>query len=179
MNLANSQQLRETLRELLEPTVQRLGYRISAIELLNDPRGGVVRLFIDADGGVGIADCAKTSRELSPILDVADPIAGAYHLEVSSPGFDRLLELPEDFARFAGFHVKIRLHPGEGRRRYSGILQGIDGGMDGEMVKVKVDDEVHLLPRDRISQARLHPTPDEYERLREVSTALGSTGEEE
>ncbi|MEL6349026.1 MAG: ribosome maturation factor RimP [Myxococcota bacterium] len=174
MNLNNPRALKQTLRELLEPTIHRLGYRLSAIELLNDARGGVVRLFIDADGGVGIADCARTSRELSPVLDVADPIQGAYHLEVSSPGFDRLIELPEDFVRFSGFSAKIRLLPGEGRRRYSGTLLGVAG--DGALVKIKVDGETHLLLRDRIGQARLNPTADEYERLRDVS--LGRTGEE-
>ena len=99
--------LRSTLRTLLASTVERLGYWISAIELANDHRGLIVRLFIDGPGGVGIADCAKVTREISPLLDVEDPIPDNYNLEVSSPGIDRLIERPEDFVRFAGFRAKV------------------------------------------------------------------------
>lgn len=164
--------LRARLRALLEPTVERLGYRISALEQGTDPRGGMVlRIFLDADNGVGIRDCAIVSREISPLLDVDDPIEGTYNLEVSSPGFDRIIELQQDFVRFAGFRIKIRLMASvEGQRRYTGILIGAND----ETVEVEVDGVHHVLAMDAIAVARLSPTPDQYDRLREVS--LGQAG---
>lgn len=165
--------LRARLRALLDPTVERLGYRISALEQGTDPRGGtVIRVFIDTDSGVGIHDLTTVSREISPLLDVDDPIGGAYNLEVSSPGFDRLIELEHDFNRFAGFRIKVRLHASiEGQRRYTGILVGVTDGH----VEMDVDGTRQTLAMDTIATARLSPTPEQYERLRDVS--LGHTGD--
>jgi ribosome maturation factor RimP len=165
--------LRDTLRALLGPTVERLGYRISGLDQGTDTRGGMVlRVFVDADSGVGIHDCAVVSREISPILDVADPIVTAYRLEVSSPGFDRIIDLEEDFNRFAGFRIKVKLHAYiEGQRRYTGTLIGAGEGA----VEVEGDGVRHQLPMADIAIARLSPTPDQYDRLRDVS--LGRTGD--
>jgi len=159
--------LRNKLRALLEPTVQRLGFRISAFEQGTDTRGGmVVRIFVDSDRGIGIDDLTRVSREISPVLDVDDPISEAYNLEVSSPGFDRILELEQDFNRFAGFRAKIRLAASvEGQRRYTGTLIGAEGGV----VEVEVDGVRHKLVAETIALARLSPTPDQYDRLRDVS----------
>ena len=168
--------LRSTLRTLLASTVERLGYWISAIELANDHRGLIVRLFIDGPGGVGIADCAKVTREISPLLDVEDPIPDNYNLEVSSPGIDRLIERPEDFVRFAGFRAKVKLQDGDetGRKRFSGDLAGLDEADDGFFL-LKAGEALHRLSRADVVTVRLNPSPEDYDRLREI--ALKPEGE--
>lgn len=181
MDLTNSLETRRTLRALMEPTIERLGYWLSAVEVGPDPRGTpTVRLFIDGNGGVGIADCARVSRAVSPLLDASDPIASAYNLEVSSPGFDRLLERYEDFVRFAGLPVKVLMAASPdseagARRRYVGTLQGME---DGQVV-VLVEGQVYSLPLGEIVRARLAPTPDDYDRLRVAALGAAPTGERE
>jgi len=172
--------LHSALHNIMTPTITRLGYWVSAIELANDPRGLIVRLYIDGPGGVGIADCAKVSRELSPLLDVEDPIPDNYNLEVSSPGIDRLIERPEDFIRFAGFRAKVRLHDALAedsesgspkRKRYSGEL----AGLEGDMFLLKSGETLHRLPLADVATVRLNPSPEDYDRLRDV--ALKPEGE--
>lgn len=164
--------LHSSLQEVLSPTVERLGYWVSAIELANDPRGLIVRLYIDGPGGVGIADCARVSRELSPVLDVEDPIPDNYNLEVSSPGIDRLIERPEDFVRFSGFRAKVRLQESvEGRRRYSGDL----AGLDGTEFLLQSGETTHRIALADVATVRLNPSPEDYDRLRDV--ALKPEGE--
>ena len=164
--------LHSTFREVVSPTVERLGYWVSAIEMATDPRGLIVRLYIDGPGGVGIADCAQVTRELSPVLDVEDPIPDNYNLEVSSPGIDRLIERPEDFIRFAGFRAKVRLQEGiEGRRRYSGDLAGLDGA---EFL-LQSGETTHRISLADVATVRLNPSPEDYDRLRDV--ALRPEGE--
>jgi ribosome maturation factor RimP len=134
--------LRERLLSLLEPLVARLGFELVELEYASGQRRGVLRLFIDAAQGVGLEDCERVSREVSALLDVEDPIAGAYTLEVSSPGFDRVLRTPAHFGRFVGSRVFVELkEPREGRRRYTGQLvsvgsDGIELAVDREQVKV-------------------------------------------
>src|SRR3546814_5133502 len=80
------------------------------------------------DGGVTVDDCADVSRAVSAVLDVEDPIAGAYRLEVSSPGLDRPLMKPADFERFKGFAAKVELgRPPDGRTRFQGRIVGMAG----------------------------------------------------
>jgi len=100
----------------------------------------VVRLFIDRPEGVGVDDCERVSREVAALLDVEDPIPTAYTLEVSSPGFDRILRTPAHFERFAGSRVFVELKvPREGRRRYTGTLQAVnDSGIELEVDRQKV-----------------------------------------
>ena len=85
MHIEQQRTLRAILREVLSPSAEALGLYISGIEFTQDERGPMVRIYIDGDNGVGIADCAKLTREFDPILDVEDPLPEAYTLEVSSP----------------------------------------------------------------------------------------------
>lgn len=145
----------EELARLLEPTVERMGYEISDLELRLGGRDGVVRVFIDHPGGVGLADCEAVSRQLSALLDVEDPLPGHYVLEVSSPGLDRKLTKPAHFRRFVGEDVRVRLRaPLEGRRNFRGTLKAVE---DGD-IAVEVDGEVHRLSMAAIESARLVPS---------------------
>jgi ribosome maturation factor RimP len=138
------------LAALLEKTVGALGYELVDLELAN--RGRLMRIFIDKAGGVDVEDCAAVSNQLTRLLVVEG--VDYDRLEVSSPGLDRPLKRPQDFARFVGerAQVKVRL-PLNGRRRFVGKLQnvgevGIELDVDGELVSIAFSD---------IDKARLVP----------------------
>lgn len=134
------------ISNLLSPTVQALGLELLGVEYLPAPGGALLRLYIDipqdAVGDaesprmVGIEDCESVSREVSAQLDVEDPISSHYTLEVSSPGVDRPLFTPAQFARFLGEQAKIALKlPQDGRRK----LQGRIVAVEGERIEVELD----------------------------------------
>ncbi len=144
--------LRERLIALIEPLTGRLGYELVDLEHSAGRGSAVVRLYIDQAQGVGIEDCERVSREVSALLDVEDPIPTAYTLEVSSPGFDRVLRTPGHFARFVGARVFLELRaPREGRRRYTGTLLGADASG----VELEVDGTRVAVPYEEMAKARL------------------------
>ncbi|WP_345294943.1 ribosome maturation factor RimP [Luteimonas vadosa] len=147
---------------LLAPTVESLGLELLGAEYLPAPGGAVLRLYIDRPGsdaasegqGVGIEDCEAVSREVSAQLDVEDPISGNYTLEVSSPGVDRLLFTPAQFARFLGERAKVGLKlPQDGRRK----LQGRIDAVDGQDITFDVDGTPFVVAFENIDKARLVP----------------------
>jgi ribosome maturation factor RimP len=106
------------------------------------------------EGGIGIDDCERVSRAVSALLDVEDPIATAYTLEVSSPGSDRVLRLKPHFERFAGSRVHVELKvPRDGRKRYTGMLKSVS---DTD-IELEVDRQAVRVPFDEIEKARLAP----------------------
>ena len=144
----------DELLKLLEPTIERLGYELSDLEVKLGGKHGVLRVFIDKPDGIGLDDCEQVSQAVSAILDVEDPLPGHYDLEVSSPGLDRKLTKIEHFQRFAGETVKVQMRlPIEGRRRFRGTLVS----SDDENIVVEVDGESHSLPLKTIDTARLVP----------------------
>src|SRR5882762_4277283 len=119
--------LRERLIALIEPVLVQLGYELVELEYAAGRSQAVVRIFIDKPDGITVEDCERVSREVAALLDVDDPIPTAYTLEVSSPGFDRLLRTPAHFERFVGSRVFVELKvPRAGRRRYTGTLQAVN-----------------------------------------------------
>ena len=157
-------ELVQRVRDLVEPSIGRLGFDLVAVEWLGDTRGPILRLSIDGPKGIDAKDCAQVSRYIEPVLDEADPIDSAYKLEVSSPGIDRPVQRLTDFQRFEGYRVKIRLEEGHPRRRYTGRLAGVDG----DEIHVEVDGAVHVLRHDTIQRAHLVLDLDEYQKLGEV-----------
>jgi ribosome maturation factor RimP len=116
------------LEALLTPAVQAAGYRLVRLRLMGGKRKTLQILAERPDGQMDVEDCARLSRSVSEVLEAADPIAEEYVLEVSSPGIDRPLTAPEDFARFAGHDARVELSHGlEGRRRFKGRLIGLEG----------------------------------------------------
>jgi ribosome maturation factor RimP len=144
--------LRERLIALIEPVLARLGYELVELEYAAGRSQAVVRVFIDQPDGVGLDDCERASREVAALLDVEDPIPTAFTLEVSSPGFDRVLRIPAHFERFVGSRVFVELKaPRDGRRRYTGTLQAVsEVGIGLEVDKQRVD-----IPFAGIGKARL------------------------
>lgn len=149
--------LRERVIALTEPLLGRLGYELVELEYAAGRSHATLRFFIDKSGGIGLEDCEQVSREISAMLDVEDPIPIAYTLEVSSPGFDRVLRTRAHFERFAGERVHVELKvPREGRRRYTGTLRTVaDDGLT-----LEVDRETVSVPFDEIGKARLAPQGD-------------------
>ncbi len=144
----------EGLRRLLEPVVVGMGYELVGIERSGGRRRGLLRVYIDQNGGISLDDCERVSHQLSGVLDVEDAIRGSYTLEVSSPGSDRPLFTPRDFARFAGQMARIELdRPIDGRRRFSGVLR--EGTV--ETVRIVQDGEEYCIPFSAIHKARLVP----------------------
>jgi ribosome maturation factor RimP len=118
------------LEERLTPIVAELGYEIVRLKLIGGSRRPTLQVMADRLDGTAmiVDDCARVSRAIDPVLDEIDAITGEYALEVSSPGIDRPLVRAKDYARWAGHEVRIELEkPVEGRKRFTGKLEGIDG----------------------------------------------------
>lgn len=119
----------EELTALIEPAVQACDFDLWGVEFFQQGRHSVLRVYIDTEreSGVSVDHCSEVSHQVSAILDVEDPIAGEYTLEVSSPGWDRLLFKPSQYARYVGEEVNVRLTaPVAGRRRWRGVIQQAD-----------------------------------------------------
>ncbi len=121
-------QIHQQVEEIAESLLTSEGMELVDLEYRREGRRWVLRLFIDKEGGVNVDDCARISRELGDLLDVKDVVPQAYVLEVSSPGLNRRLRKREDFSRFAGRKVQLRLvSPIDGRKNIQGELVGIEG----------------------------------------------------
>lgn len=141
-------------RDLIGSVVTGLGFELVGVEYHAAGRHSVLRVYIDSASGVTVDDCASVSHQVSGVLDVEDLIRGQYTLEVSSPGLDRPLFSVDDFERFRGRDVQVRMDaPVNGRRRFMGRLLGVGGGV----VRILVDQEETSLPLLHIEQARLVP----------------------
>lgn len=140
-----------TLEGILEPTLQGLGFELVDAQVSN--RGRFLRIFMDKPGGITVDECAAVSRHLSRLFEVEG--IDYDRLEVSSPGLDRPLRRAADFVRFAGqkVDVKMRLKDAQGRRRYVGLLRGIEGAT----ATVEVDGVPVALQLDGMERARLVP----------------------
>ncbi|MGF1627012.1 MAG: ribosome maturation factor RimP [Alphaproteobacteria bacterium] len=149
---------------LIEPALAQLGYELVRVALTGrTPR--VLQVMIEpADGRVmTVEDCSSVSDVVSALLDVEDPVPGAYNLEVSSPGLDRPLTRVKDYERFAGFEVKVELERMiDGRRRFRGLLVGTRPAAAGEGLEVVIESEgeQHAVPLAEIAAAKLVLTDD-------------------
>jgi ribosome maturation factor RimP len=151
------------IASLAEPVLADLGFRLVRV-VVSGRNGSTVQIMAERpeEGTITVEECAEISRRLSPVLDVHDPIQGQYTLEVSSPGIDRPLVRPSDFDAWAGYEAKVELkQPISGRRRFRGLLEGIEGGE----VRIEVDlgelgHQVIGLPLGLVGEARLVLTDD-------------------
>jgi ribosome maturation factor RimP len=167
----------ERVIALIEPTASGLGYRIVRVRVSGNRRK---RLQIMAertsDGQMGIDDCSRLSRALSPVFDLEDPIQGEYDLEISSPGIDRPLMRVEDFERFAGHEAKLETAAMvEGRRRYKGTILRVEG----DVIVLETDQGEAKLPFASLSDARLVLTDKLIEEDLKRARAAEAAGAEE
>jgi len=141
-------------REVVEPVLADLGYDCIHVELTVENGRKIARIFIDRLDGAAtsIEDCVRVTRELDPVLDVADVMSARYELEVSSPGINRPLSRKKDFERFAGKKVAVRTFEKVGdRRNFLGTLLGIDG----DEIRIDVDGREMRVPIEEVSKAHL------------------------
>lgn len=149
----NGMTLNPTLTEQLQRLIESEGLELVATEMAGTGPKSVLRLVVDGPDGVDLDQCAAISREASVILDVEDPVAHTYTLEVTSPGLDRKLYSPQDYDRFSGRQVAVRMAPSFRKHRtVTGILDGLSDGI----VALETDNGERIdLPIDQISEARL------------------------
>jgi ribosome maturation factor RimP len=156
--LITEQGVAARLAAIAEPVLADLGFRLVRVRI-SGLSGCTVQIMAErADGTLTIDDCEAISRALSPTLDVADPFAEGYRLEISSPGIDRPLVRASDFARFAGHQIRAEMAIAmAGRRRFKGMLLGAQG----EAAQIRRDDAAPgeatevLLPIREMTEARL------------------------
>jgi ribosome maturation factor RimP len=151
--------LEARIARIVEPVAAGLGFRLVRVKL-SAMNGATLQIMAERpDGTMTVEDCERLSRDLSPVLDVEDPIDTAYNLEVSSPGIDRPLVRRSDFVRWTGQAAKIELaRPQDGRKRFKGILAGLDGDairLAQEPNSKLVEATVVTLPLADIDEARL------------------------
>ena len=141
------------IEETVVPVIGDHGLELVDLDWRGLRPRGILRLYVDKPGGVGIGDCERLSRELGDVLDAAAVIDGGYDLEVSSPGLDRPLRRAEDYVRFAGRRAKIVM-----REKVDGqaFVKGRLAGLDGDTVLVDGDDRRrHRVPLQLITRANL------------------------
>ena len=149
--------IEQQIIDVLEPTAAERGIDVVDVEVVGATKAPCVRVRIDhADESaptITLDEVTEETEWISAALDELDPIPSSFTLEVSSPGMARPLRKERDFVRFAGETVQLSLVPGEGRRRYTGTLLGIEDGV----VALEVDGERVELPFDDIRKCTIKP----------------------
>jgi ribosome maturation factor RimP len=162
----------QNLLELLDPVAEVAGYAIVRLRLMGGEHARRLQIMAErpSDGDMNVEDCARLSRAISEIMDAADPIAGEYTLEVSSPGVDRPLTRLGDFETFEGHEARIELDRlAEGRKRFKGILAGVE---DGQVAfDLEGEAETALIPFAWIVEAKLVLTDQLMKRGADVRAA--------
>ncbi|WP_025819334.1 ribosome maturation factor RimP [Shewanella marina] len=144
--------LESKLEQMLRVPVEALGYQMWGIEYIQAGKHSILRLYIDSDNGINIEDCAETSRQVSAVLDVEDPISTEFTLEVSSPGVDRPLFNAEQYAKYIGEDVKLQLTmPVAGSRNLKGAVSKVEG----QMLSVVVDGNELVVALDNIRKGNV------------------------
>ena len=135
----------DKLTKLLRPAIEGLDYELVGIEHLPMGKHTVLRIYIDSPNGITVSDCSSVSHQVSGVLEVEEPIKGQFTLEVSSPGIDRPLFNFEQFKKFVGSKVKLKLyHAVDGKRKIIGVIESIEG------------DDINIKDADSDSSFQLH-----------------------
>jgi len=141
------------LVEQISSIVQDCGYELWHCQYLPQGKHSVLRIFIDHKNGIGIDACELVSRQVSAFLDVEDPIAGAYSLEVSSPGWPKPLYQKKHYQQFVGKAVNIKLmQPIDKKRKVTGIIEAVD---DNDNLILKLDNDLQTIALSNIVKAQL------------------------
>ncbi len=147
------EEIKDKIIEIITPVVKALGIELYNVEFSKMRSKGLLRVFIEKEGGVTIDDCERVSHEVEAVLDVEDPVPFSYVLEVSSPGLDRPIKELKDFKRYVGKTVRIITHePVDKESFFVGTLA--DAG-DNEISLLMPKDRRVIIPYKNISKARL------------------------
>jgi ribosome maturation factor RimP len=142
------------IARLVEPTLRGMGYELVRVQFGGGSGRPTLQIMAERTDRrpMTVEDCAEISRNVSALLDVEDPLQGAYLLEISSPGIDRPLTRPQDYERFAGFEARLELaRPLDGRKRFRGRI----GELAGDTVRIIEPAGEVRLPLDQINKAKL------------------------
>ncbi len=162
------------LMELIEPVAESLGLAIVRIRLMGGTQRRRLQIMAErpSDHDISVEQCARLSRAVSEVMDAADPIAGEYMLEVSSPGIDRPLTRLEDFQTFEGLEARLETdRMVEGRKRFKGVLAGIED--DNVAVDLDGEEDTALIPFAWLSDAKLVLNDDLMKRGAAIRAARG------
>lgn len=142
----------DIVRDIVEPHCKSAGLELVDVEFVKEGPFRYLRIIIDKEEGVSLDDCSEVSKFLNVKLDQIDPIEENYFLEVTSPGIERELKRPEDFKRFAGKTVQIKLFtPVDGQK----VLKGTLVGLEDQTLKITVGSQNIEVPKEKISSVRL------------------------
>jgi len=160
----------ERVQELAGPYLESLGLSLWGIETFGGEGRPVLRLFIDAEDGVDVEDCAQVSRQLGTAMDVEDLIHGAYSLEVSSPGLERRFFDPAQLPPYVGRELDVTTQaPIEGRKRFKGMFTALEDGV----LTMACEGVTAAIPWSNVARARLVHTFETPEELKAKAKAPG------
>jgi len=144
--------IQDEIAEIVKPLIEELGYELWGCEYLPQRKHSLLRIYIDKEGGIALEDCERLSKRLSALLDVEDPISGNYSLEISSPGIPRPLFYKEQYKRYFGFEINLKLFkPINGRRKFTGTIVDVNE----EILTLKVGEEIIEIQFPHIVKANL------------------------
>ena len=145
--------LAERIAKLITPAIEAMGFDLVRVQVSGSQRPTLQIMAEPVSGrAMSVDDCAEISRAISAVLDVEDPIAGAYSLEVSSPGIDRPLTRHSDYSDWAGHEARLKFdEPIDGARQVSGVIEGVDG----DKVRISTTKGLREIPFNSIAAAKL------------------------
>ena len=150
--MAGNKNIAGVVFDFLLPVVNGLGFYLWDVEYVKEGSEWYLRITIDSEDGITLDDCETVHRAIDPVLDEHDPIENAYHLEVSSPGIERVLRRPDHIEAFAGEEVEVKLFaPLDGKKSFRCILGGIENGI----VTLNVGDKVYEIEHKKISRMNI------------------------
>ena len=142
------------VKKIAEPLAEELGYFLWDVEYVKEGAEMYLRITIDSEDGITIEDCERMHRAIDPLLDEADPIEGAYHLEISSPGIERDLKTDMQINACEGWDVEVRLYaPIDGAKSYIGVLQELDE--EGNVV-IETENGIRKFARAAVASLKTH-----------------------
>ena len=142
----------QSVTELIEPGLLADGLELVDVEFKKEGKNWILRIYIDREGGVTLADCQKVSRLAGDLIEVEEVIEPVYTLEVSSPGLNRVLKKEKDFLKYLGKKIYVQCHaPMDGRKKFTGILTGfID-----QLIHLEMDGQHYTIPLNLVAKANL------------------------
>ena len=148
--------VKEKIRQLAEPVIVSEGMELVHVECVKMHTRWIIRLFLDKENGVTLADCANISNQLGDIFDIREVIKGAYTLEVSSPGIDRPLSRDQDFVKYKNYKVNIKTSVKiEGSKNFHGILLDYIEEAGQKLVLIDISGKIHRISKQDIAKANL------------------------
>ena len=142
----------KSLEALVAPIVESMGFEFWGMQQSGGSNNALLRIYIDSENGVNVEDCAVVSRQLSHMLDVEDPISGEYRLEISSPGVERPFFTLEQYSRYTGEYIKVKLRRSfDGRRQFSGVLVAVEN----EELLVRDQEHEYALPYEWVDKGQV------------------------